>query len=56
MKLVLTMGVIGTAVQLGDRATLLLSLAVAHVLMLAVATVISVSQTWGKTWLGLIPG
>jgi hypothetical protein len=70
-KLVLTVGVIVTAVQLGDRAmrsatsapagdgtmlgiawppaTLLLSLAVAHVLMLAVATVVSVYKPWGRT-------
>jgi hypothetical protein len=33
-------------------ATLLLSLGVAHLLMLGAATVISVYKPWGKTWLG----
>jgi len=33
-------------------ATLLISLSVAHVLMLGVATVISVYKPWGKTWFG----
>ncbi|MGH3910976.1 MAG: hypothetical protein ACRDRM_09115 [Pseudonocardiaceae bacterium] len=77
-KLVLTVGVIVTAVQIGDRfvrqsasappsratgvgtildvaaapTTLLLSLSVVHVLMLAVATVVSVYKPWGKTWFG----
>jgi hypothetical protein len=76
-KLVLTVGVIGTAVQVaprlvgqataapsglaGDEATLLglpwapavvLSFAVAHLLMLGAATVVSVYKPWGKTWLG----
>lgn len=55
-KLVLTVGVIGTAVQLGDRVSLVVSLAVVHVLMLAVATVISVYKPWGTTWWGLIQG
>ena len=74
-KLVLTVGVIATAVQLGDRfvrqsiappsgqaldggtildiasapTTLLISLSVAHVLMLGAATVISVYKPWGQT-------
>jgi uncharacterized membrane protein len=73
-KLVLTVGVIATAVQLGDRfvrqsiaapsgqaleggtildiasapTTLLISLSVAHVLMLGAATVISVYKPWGR--------
>jgi hypothetical protein len=75
-KLVLTVGVIATAVQLGDRlvqraiaassgpaveaamsqgvaaaATMLTALAVAHLLMLGAATVLSVYKPWGKTWL-----
>jgi hypothetical protein len=52
-----------TAVQLDGRfaeqviaasapPTLLLSLVVAHVLMLASATVLSVYKPWGKTWFG----
>ena len=74
-KLVLTVGVIATAVQLADRLarqsiaassapavdvvtilgsasapTLLLTLSVAHLLMLGAATVISVYKPWGKTW------
>jgi hypothetical protein len=32
--------------------TLLISLSVAHVLMLGVATVVSVYKPWGKTWFG----
>ena len=74
----LTVGVIVTAVQLGDRlvrqsistpsgqavdegtilgiasapTTLLISLSVAHVLMLGVATIVSVYKPWGKTWFG----
>jgi hypothetical protein len=68
-KLVLTVGVIATAVQLGDRllrqavaapsaplagdaTTLLLALSLAHLLMLGVATVLSVYKPWGKTWFG----
>jgi hypothetical protein len=76
-KLVLTVGVIVTAVQIGGRLvepslaaasgpaadggtllglasapTLLISLSVAHLLMLAAATVISVYKPWGKTWFG----
>jgi uncharacterized membrane protein len=77
-KLTLTVGVIATAVQLGDRfvrqaiateamsavdggtiltiasgsASLLISLSLAHVVMLGVATVVSVYKPWGKTWLG----
>jgi len=72
-KLVLTVGVIATAVQLADRLagsrsrrrpgpaadavtllgsasapTLLLSLSVAHLLMLGAATVISVYKPWGR--------
>jgi uncharacterized membrane protein len=74
-KLALTVGVIATAVQLGDRLarqsiaapagptadavtilgsasapTLLVSLSVAHLLMLGAATIISVYKPWGKTW------
>src|SRR5262245_32335260 len=74
-KLVLTVGVIATAVQLTDRlvqraiaapsgpvaeaatsqgiaaaATMLTALAVAHLLMLGAATVVSVYKPWGKTW------
>jgi len=74
-KLVLTVGVIATAVRMGDRAVqqaiaataepvaadgtipaiaavaaLLLSLTVAHALMLGAAMVISVYKPWGKTW------
>jgi len=76
-KLVLTVGVIVTAVQLSNRfvrqsisapsgpavdngtilgiasaPTLLISLSVAHVLMLGIATVVSVYKPWGKTWFG----
>jgi hypothetical protein len=67
-KLVLTVGVIVTAVQLTDRlarladpalfgvaltpATLVLTLAAIHLFMLGVATVISVYKPWGKTWFG----
>ncbi|HEY7060597.1 MAG TPA: hypothetical protein VII06_03900 [Chloroflexota bacterium] len=71
-KLVLTVGVIATAVQLTDRLTrqavpagladaatslsmpaaptLLLALAVVHLLMLGAATVLSIYKPWGKTW------
>jgi uncharacterized membrane protein len=63
MKLLLTVGVITTAVQLDARfaedvlasaapPTLLLSLVAAHVLMLGMATVLSVYKPWGKTWFG----
>jgi hypothetical protein len=62
-KLVVTVGVITTAVQLDGRfaeqviaasapPTLLLSLVMAHVLMLASATALSVYKPWGKTWFG----
>jgi hypothetical protein len=67
-KLVLTVGVIVTAVQLTDRlarladpalfgvaltpAVLPLTLAATHLLMLGAATVISVYKPWGKTWFG----
>jgi hypothetical protein len=77
-KIVLTVAVIVTATQLGDRiiqlsnsapteqmmdygtilsilllpAVLLLSLTLAHILMLGVATVLSVYKPWGKTWIG----
>ncbi len=76
-KLVLTVGVIVTAVQLSNRFVrqsisapsgpavddgtilgiasapiLLISLSVAHVLMLGIATVVSVYKPWGKTWFG----
>lgn len=76
-KLVLTVGVVATAVQTGDdlvqqsiaapsgpaaevgtilgiasAPTLLISLSVAHLLMLGAATVISVYKPWGKTWFG----
>ena len=72
-KLVLTVGVIATAVQLGGRLVdqasatpavagtgmnvsiaavlpLLTALAVAHLLMLGAATVLSVYKPWGKAW------
>lgn len=64
MKIVLTGAVISTAVALGDRvvaqslaapaavgagpATSVLSLSVAHLLMLVVATVLSVYKPWGR--------
>jgi hypothetical protein len=73
-KLVLTVGVIATAVQLTDRITrqyaagpaadgatilglaaaptLLLALAITHLLVLGAATVLSVYKPWGKTWWG----
>jgi hypothetical protein len=77
-KLVLTVGVIATAVQLGSRITrpahatlareavgdgailefltapetLLLSLSLAHVLMLGLATVVSIYKPWGRTGIG----
>lgn len=75
-KTVLTVGVIATAVGLGDRFVqqsislpgqvvddgtilgiasapiLLISLSVAHVLMLGVATVVSIYKPWGKTQFG----
>jgi uncharacterized membrane protein len=59
-KLALTVGVIATGVFLMDRLvqqsisapTLLISLSVAHVLMLGIATVISVYKPWGKTRFG----
>lgn len=64
-KQVLTVGVVATAVQLSNRmmdgaflgiasspATLLVGLSVTHVLMLGVATVVSVYKPWGKTWFG----
>jgi hypothetical protein len=76
-KLVLTVGVIATAVQLTERLTrqyliaapgpatdgaalgslvgaptLVLALAVTHLLMLGLATVLSVYKPWGKTWWG----
>ena len=76
-KLLLTVGVIVTAVQLSDShvqqsiaplsgqalaespivglaampSTPLIALSVAHVLMLGLATVLSVYKPWGKTWL-----
>ena len=77
VKLVLTVAVPATAVQLGDRLvaqsmsarlgpgvadavirgvgsapTLLVVLSVAHLLMLGVATVLSVYKPWGLTWFG----
>ena len=77
VKLGLTVGVIATAVQLGDRflgqslatlsgpgvasgtmlgmawgPVLLISLSVAHTLMLGIATVLSIYKPWGKTWFG----
>jgi hypothetical protein len=77
-KLALTVGVIVTAVRLGDRfvqqstgaslaqaptsgtlldisssgIALLLALAATHLVMLVVATVLSVYKPWGKTWFG----
>lgn len=76
-KLALTVGVIATAVRLGDRLVqqsisapfrpavddatilgiawapaLLISLSVAHLLMLGGAAVVSVYKPWGKTWFG----
>jgi hypothetical protein len=69
-KLVLTFGVIGTAVQLGSRipqptgqpmpdasflglaaspVALLLALTATHLVMLAVATILSTYKPWGKT-------
>lgn len=79
-KLALTVGVIVTAVGLGDRfvrrsvsappgrtadegtilgaalapETLLISLSAAHLIMLGVATVVSVYKPWGKTRLGRV--
>ena len=41
-----------TFLGLASGPTLLLALAVAHVLMLGAATVISVYKPWGKTWFG----
>jgi hypothetical protein len=63
-KLVLTVGVITTAVQLDGRfaehviagsgpPTLLLALVVAHLLMLGSATALSVYKPWGKTWFAI---
>ena len=82
-KLALTVGVIGTAVLLGDRlaqaatettggstgaaagdslpdfatvpTTLLLGLSVTHLVMLVLATVLSVYKPWGRTRLGRRP-
>ena len=72
-KIVLTVGVIATAVQLGTRIpqptgraveestilglasspmVLLLSLSIAHLIMLLAATVLSTYKPWGKTWFG----
>ena len=72
-KIVLTFGVIATAVQLGTRipqptgravdestilglasspAALLLTLSIAHLLMLLAATVTSMYKPWGRTWFG----
>lgn len=77
-KLVLTVGVIATALGIGDRlvrlsisessaravdegtildqmlapTTLLMSLSAAHLIMLGVATVVSVYKPWGKTRFG----
>jgi hypothetical protein len=60
-KLVLTVGVIGTGVRLTDSLvdqalagspTALLLMAVTHVLMLAIASVVSVYKPWGMTWFG----
>jgi hypothetical protein len=77
-KLLLTVGVIATAVRVGDGvvqgalagppgpvlgdgtlaglaaapAVRLLALTVAHLLMLALATVLSVYKPWGRSWLG----
>ncbi len=43
----------GTLVDIATApATLLLALSVAHVLMLGIATVVSVYKPWGKTWFG----
>jgi hypothetical protein len=75
IKIVLTVGVIVTAIQLDERfirlsisalsrqsmdsgialspTILLISLTVAHLLMLGAATVISVYKPWGKTRFGL---
>jgi hypothetical protein len=77
VKLVLTVGVIATAIQIGDRFVqqsialsggpaasdgmflglawaplLLISVSVAHALMLSAATVLSVYKPWGMTWYG----
>lgn len=68
VKLVLTIGVISTAIQLDDRFVRqsisslsgqkmtpmipLICLTAAHMLMLGAATVISVYKPWGKTWFG----
>ncbi len=41
-----------TLLGLASVPTLLLALALAHVLMLGAATVISVYKPWGKTWFG----
>jgi hypothetical protein len=65
-KIVLTVGVIATAVQLIDRfaqaetgitmgllvspSQLRLGLSAVHLLMLLVATIISVYKPWGRTW------
>jgi hypothetical protein len=64
VKMVLTVAVPATAVQIGDRlmqpaatqvgsaATLLVALSVAHLLMLGAATVLSVYRPWGLTPFG----
>jgi hypothetical protein len=62
-KLVLTIGVPVTAVRLGERYLVdalngaspraLIVLVIVHVIMLAVATLLSVYKPWGKSWYGL---
>lgn len=42
----------GTMLGIASAPTLLISLSVAHVLMLGIATVVSVYKPWGKTWFG----
>jgi hypothetical protein len=44
--------ILGIASSLSSPAILLLSLSVTHLLMLGMATVLSVYKPWGKTWLG----
>lgn len=64
-KLLLTIAVILTSVQIGPRITALLqngvrelplrallALTITHVLMLVGATVLSTYKPWGRTWLG----
>jgi hypothetical protein len=42
----------GTLLGITSAPTLLISLSIAHLLMLGAATVISVYKPWGKTWFG----